>query len=73
MRIDSDLDQFLHMGNIDLLRDWGHTRDYVQMQWRILQQQSPEDFVIAPAVKNLCAASLNFPVLNLDGGNAMGR
>jgi GDPmannose 4,6-dehydratase len=35
------------MGNIDSLRDWGHARDYVEMQWRMLQQDSPEDFVIA--------------------------
>lgn len=36
------------MGNLDSLRDWGHARDYVEMQWRILQQEGPpEDFVIA--------------------------
>jgi GDPmannose 4,6-dehydratase len=36
------------MGNLDSLRDWGHARDYVEMQWRMLQQQGPpEDFVIA--------------------------
>ena len=37
----------LHMGNVDSLRDWGHARDYVRMQWMMLQQDSPEDFVIA--------------------------
>ena len=46
-RIDSDLEQCLYMGNLDSLRDWGHARDYVEMQWRMLQQDSPEDFVIA--------------------------
>ena len=46
-RIDAGLDQCLYMGNLDSLRDWGHARDYVEMQWRMLQQQSPEDFVIA--------------------------
>ena len=35
------------MGNLDALRDWGHARDYVRMQWMMLQQDSPEDFVIA--------------------------
>ena len=35
------------MGNIDALRDWGHARDYVEMQWRMLQQEQPTDFVIA--------------------------
>jgi len=46
-RIDAGLDQGLFMGNLDSLRDWGHARDYVEMQWRMLQQQQPEDFVIA--------------------------
>ena len=46
-RIDADLDQCLFMGNLDSLRDWGHARDYVEMQWRMLQQDTPEDFVIA--------------------------
>ena len=35
------------MGNLDALRDWGHARDYVEMQWLMLQQEEPEDFVIA--------------------------
>ena len=35
------------MGNLDSKRDWGHAKDYVEMQWRMLQQDSPEDFVIA--------------------------
>ena len=46
-RIDAGLDQGLFMGNLDSLRDWGHARDYVEMQWRMLQQAQPEDFVIA--------------------------
>jgi GDPmannose 4,6-dehydratase len=46
-RIDAGLEQCLFMGNLDSLRDWGHARDYVEMQWRMLQQDSPEDFVIA--------------------------
>jgi GDPmannose 4,6-dehydratase len=46
-RIDAGLDDCLYMGNLDSLRDWGHARDYVEMQWRMLQQEQPEDFVIA--------------------------
>jgi GDPmannose 4,6-dehydratase len=46
-RIDSGLDQCLFMGNLDSLRDWGHARDYVEMQWLMLQQDTPEDYVIA--------------------------
>ena len=47
-RIDAGLDQCIYMGNLDSLRDWGHARDYVEMQWRMLQQEGPpEDFVIA--------------------------
>ena len=41
----------LYMGNIDALRDWGHARDYVRMQWMMLQQDAPEDFVIATGVQ----------------------
>ena len=41
------LEPCLYMGNIDALRDWGHAMDYVRMQWLMLQQDSPEDFVIA--------------------------
>ena len=41
------IESCLYMGNIDALRDWGHARDYVRMQWLMLQQETPEDFVIA--------------------------
>jgi len=46
-RVDAGLEDCIYMGNLDSLRDWGHARDYVEMQWRMLQQQQPEDFVIA--------------------------
>ena len=46
-RIDEGLDNCLFMGNLDALRDWGHAKDYVEMQWLMLQQEQPEDFVIA--------------------------
>ena len=45
------LEQCLFMGNIDALRDWGHAKDYVRMQWLMLQQDHPDDFVIATGVQ----------------------
>ena len=45
------LESCLYMGNLDALRDWGHAKDYVRMQWMMLQQEQPEDFVIATGVQ----------------------
>jgi GDPmannose 4,6-dehydratase len=45
------LEKALYMGNIDSLRDWGHAKDYVRMQWMMLQQETPDDFVIATGVQ----------------------
>lgn len=45
------LESCLYMGNIDALRDWGHAKDYVRMQWLMLQQEQPDDFVIATGVQ----------------------
>ena len=45
------LESCLYMGNMDALRDWGHAKDYVYMQWMMLQQDKPEDFVIASGVQ----------------------
>jgi GDPmannose 4,6-dehydratase len=45
------LEKCLYMGNIDSLRDWGHAKDYVRMQWMMLQQETAEDFVIATGVQ----------------------
>jgi GDPmannose 4,6-dehydratase len=45
------IDKCLYMGNLDALRDWGHAKDYVRMQWMMLQQEKPEDFVIATGVQ----------------------
>ena len=45
------LDDCLYMGNINALRDWGHAKDYVRMQWMMLQQETPEDFCIATGVQ----------------------
>jgi GDPmannose 4,6-dehydratase len=46
-RIKEGLQEVVHLGNLDSLRDWGHARDYVHAQWLMLQQAEPEDFVIA--------------------------
>ena len=46
------LDTCLYMGNIDALRDWGHAKDYVRMMWLMLQQDQPQDFVIATGVQH---------------------
>ena len=49
--ISQGLEECLYMGNIDALRDWGHAKDYVRMQWLMLQQDEPEDFCIATGVQ----------------------
>jgi GDPmannose 4,6-dehydratase len=45
------LEKCLYMGNMDALRDWGHAKDYVRMQWMMLQQDKPQDFVIATGLQ----------------------
>ncbi|RWB56744.1 GDP-mannose 4,6-dehydratase [Mesorhizobium sp.] len=50
-RIKLGLQETLYLGNLGALRDWGHARDYVEMQWLMLQQPQPEDFVIATGVQ----------------------
>jgi GDPmannose 4,6-dehydratase len=50
-RIKLNLQDCLYLGNMDSLRDWGHAKDYVEMQWLMLQQDQPEDFVIATGVQ----------------------
>ena len=50
-RIKLGLQDCLYLGNLDALRDWGHAKDYVEMQWLMLQQDHPEDFVIATGVQ----------------------
>ena len=46
-RMEVGLDECLYLGNLDAKRDWGHARDYVEGMWRILQQQTPDDYVLA--------------------------
>ncbi len=73
-RIEVGLETCLYLGNIDSLRDWGHARDYVEMQWRMLQQETPEDFVISTgrqtSVRNFiefAAKRLNWGGINWEG------
>jgi GDPmannose 4,6-dehydratase len=70
------LEQALFLGNLSALRDWGHAKDYVRMQWLMLQQEKPEDFVIATGVQysvrdfvNLAARELGI-TLRFEGEGA---
>ena len=67
-RIDAGLDDCLYMGNLDSLRDWGHARDYVEMQWRMLQQDKPEDFVIATGRQESVRRFIELTALELGWG-----
>src|SRR5271156_3029473 len=51
-RIAVGMQKILYLGNLSALRDWGHARDYVEMQWRMLQQDHAEDFVIATGIQH---------------------
>jgi len=64
-RIALGLQDCLYLGNLSALRDWGHARDYVEMQWRMLQQQAPEDFVIATGVQYSVRQFVEFAALEL--------
>ncbi len=50
--ISQGIEKCLYMGNMNALRDWGHAKDYVRMQWLMLQQEKPEDFVIATGMQH---------------------
>jgi GDPmannose 4,6-dehydratase len=58
--ISQGLEDCLYMGNLDALRDWGHAKDYVRMQWMMLQQDQPEDFVIATGVQHTVREFINW-------------
>ena len=69
-RIRVGLQDRLHLGNLDAMRDWGHARDYVEMQWRMLQQHQPRDYVIATGEQHsvrefveLAASYLDMPLI----------
>ena len=75
-RINQGLDKYIYMGNLDAKRDWGHARDYIEMQWLMLQQEKPEDFVIATGrtetVRKFIEITASFLKWNNeDGGKAI--
>ena len=85
-RIKLSLQDCLYLGNMDALRDWGHAKDYVEMQWLMLQQDTAEDFVIATGVQysvrdfvNAAAKELNMQItwqgqgVNETGTDASGK
>lgn len=59
------LEPCLYMGNMDALRDWGHAKDYVEMQWLMLQQETPDDFVIATGVQYSVRQFINYAAAEL--------
>jgi GDPmannose 4,6-dehydratase len=65
-RIKLGLQDCLYLGNLDALRDWGHARDYVEMQWLMLQQDQAEDFVIATGVQYSVRDFVNAAAEELD-------
>ena len=65
-RINLGLQDCLYLGNLDALRDWGHAKDYVEMQWMMLQQQTAEDFVIATGVQFSVRDFVNAAAKELD-------
>lgn len=65
-RIKVGLDEKLYLGNLDALRDWGHAKDYVRMQWLMLQQDKPEDYVIASGQQHSVREFVNRSAAKLD-------
>jgi GDPmannose 4,6-dehydratase len=59
-RISLGLEDTLYLGNLDALRDWGHAKDYVEMQWLMLQQEEPDDFCIATGIQYSVRDFVNF-------------
>jgi len=65
-RIKLGLQDCLYLGNLDALRDWGHARDYVEMQWLMLQQEKPQDFVIATGTQHSVREFVDLTAEHLD-------
>jgi GDPmannose 4,6-dehydratase len=65
-RIKLGLQDSLYLGNLEAKRDWGHAKDYVEMQWRMLQQEAPEDFVIATGMQYSVRDFVNAAAQELD-------
>ncbi|KAG1165490.1 hypothetical protein G6F35_018751 [Rhizopus arrhizus] len=69
-RIVLGLQECLYLGNLSALRDWGHARDYVEMQWLMLQQETPEDYVIATGMQYSVREFINTAARELGNGGA---
>jgi GDPmannose 4,6-dehydratase len=65
-RIHLGLQDCLYLGNLDAIRDWGHAKDYVEMQWLMLQQEKPDDFVIATGVQHSVRDFIDLAASHLD-------
>jgi GDPmannose 4,6-dehydratase len=65
-RIKLGLQECLYLGNLNALRDWGHAKDYIEMQWLMLQQDKPEDFVIATGIQHSVRDFVNIAAKELD-------
>ncbi len=65
-RIKLGFQECLYLGNLDAKRDWGHAKDYVEMQWMMLQQETPEDFVIATGIQKSVREFVNIAAKELD-------
>lgn len=65
-RVKLGLQDCLYLGNMDAMRDWGHAKDYVEMQWLMLQQERPEDFVIATGVQYSVRDFVNAAAAEID-------
>ena len=81
-RIHHGIQEYLEMGNLDASRDWGHAKDYVEMQWRMLQQKEPKDYVIATGQQysvrefiEICAIKLGWEGIDWEdkGINEIGK
>ena len=81
-KIEYGLSKCLYMGNLESLRDWGHAKDFVEMQWRMLQQEKPEDYVISTGQQSsvrefieMSASQLNWGGINWEGSgvNEIGK
>ncbi len=74
-RIEKGLEKCLYLGNIDAKRDWGHAKDYVEMQWMMMQNDKPEDFVIATGrmetVRRFCELTANKLGWSKDGDSGI--
>ena len=65
-RIKLGLQEVLFLGNLDAKRDWGHAKDYIKMQWLMLQQDKPDDFVIATGIQYSVKDFINYAAAELD-------